>query len=225
MEIIDIVFYVAEVIGVIAFALSGAMIAMDRGLDLFGVAFLTVINSFGGGIMRDIIIGEIPPKMFYSFEYLLYALASAVVILVIAAVFKEKFFRNRLAIDKAINIFDAIGLGTFAIIGVRAGITAGFQDNAFLCVFLGMTTGIGGGILRDLLSREKPLVLVKQIYAIAAIFGGLLYYFMQKFDINNTVSIIIPVVFVVVIRMLAAHFRWDLPRIGGHSNANDRKNK
>lgn len=225
MEIIDIVFYVAEVIGVVAFALSGAMIAMDRGLDLFGVVFLTVINSFGGGIMRDIIIGEIPPKMFYSFEYLLYALASAVVVLVIAAVFKEKFFRNRLAIDKAINIFDAIGLGTFAIIGVRAGITAGFQDNAFLCVFLGMTTGIGGGILRDLLSREKPLVLVKQIYAIAAIFGGLLYYFMQKFDINNTVSIIIPVVFVVVIRMLAAHFRWDLPRIGGHSNANDRKNK
>ncbi len=225
MEIIDIVFYIAEVIGIIAFALSGAMIAIDRGLDLFGVVFLTVINSFGGGIMRDIIIGEIPPKMFYSFEYLIYAVSCAVVVLVIAAVFKEKFFRNRLAIDKAINIFDAIGLGTFAIVGVRAGVTAGFGDNGFLCIFLGMTTGIGGGILRDLLSREKPLVLVKQIYAIAAIFGGMLYYFMQKFDINNTVSIVVPVLFVVIIRMLAAHFRWDLPRVGGNSNARDRKNK
>lgn len=225
MEIIDIVFYIAEIIGIVAFAVSGAMIAIDRGLDLFGVVFITVINSFGGGIMRDIIIGEIPPKMFYSFEYLIYAVSSAVVVMVLAAVLKDKFFRNRVAIDKTINIFDAIGLGTFAIVGVRAGITAGFGDNVFLCVFLGMTTGIGGGILRDLLSREKPLVLVKQIYAIAAIFGAILYYYLQKFNMNDTVSIVIPVLFVVVIRMLAAYFKWDLPRVGGNSSGIDKKHK
>ncbi|MBQ7957906.1 MAG: TRIC cation channel family protein [Clostridia bacterium] len=225
MEFIDVVFYIAEIIGIIAFAISGAMIAIDRGLDLFGVLFLTVINSFGGGIMRDLIIGEIPPKMFYSFEYLLYAGACAVVVMIVAAVLKDKFFKNRVAIDRFINVFDAIGLGTFAIIGVRAGVTAGYGENVFLCVFLGMTTGIGGGILRDLLSREKPLVLVKQIYAIAAIFGAILYYYMQRFNINYTVSIIIPVLLVVVIRMLAAHFRWDLPKVGGRSSGLDKKHK
>lgn len=225
MEFIDVVFYIAEIIGIIAFAISGAMIAIDRGLDLFGVLFLTVINSFGGGIMRDLIIGEIPPKMFYSFEYLLYAGSCAVIVMIVAAVLKDKFFKNRVAIDRFINVFDAIGLGTFAIVGVRAGVTAGFGDNVFLCVFLGMTTGIGGGILRDLLSREKPLVLVKQIYAIAAIFGAIMYYYMQRFNINNTVSIIIPVLLVVVIRMLASHFRWDLPRVGGKSVGIDKKHK
>ncbi|MBP3330570.1 MAG: TRIC cation channel family protein [Clostridia bacterium] len=225
MEIIDVVFYVAEIIGIIAFALSGAMIAIDRGLDLFGVVFLTVINSFGGGIMRDLIIGEIPPKMFYSFEYLLYAGSCAVIVMILAAVLKEKFFRNRVAIDRVINIFDAIGLGTFAIVGVRAGITAGYGANVFLCVFLGMTTGIGGGILRDLLSREKPLVLVKQIYAIAAIAGAILYYYMQRFNINNTVSIIIPVLLVVLIRICASHFRWDLPKVGEEINGNNKKHK
>lgn len=225
MEFIDVVFYIAEIIGIIAFAISGATIAIDRGLDLFGVLFLTVINSFGGGIMRDLIIGEIPPKMFYSFEYLLYAGSCAVVVMIVAAVLKDKFFKNRVAIDRFINVFDAIGLGTFAIIGVRAGVTAGYGGNVFLCVFLGMTTGIGGGILRDLLSREKPLVLVKQIYAIAAIFGAILYYYMQRFNINYTVSIIIPVLLVVVIRMLAAHFRWDLPKVGGRSSGLDKKHK
>ncbi len=225
MEFIDVVFYIAEIIGIIAFAISGAMIAIDRGLDLFGVLFLTVINSFGGGIMRDLIIGEIPPKMFYSFEYLLYAGSCAVIVMIVAAVLKDKFFKNRVAIDRFINVFDAIGLGTFAIVGVRAGVTAGFGDNVFLCVFLGMTTGIGGGILRDLLSREKPLVLVKQIYAIAAIFGAIMYYYMQRFNINNTVSIIIPVLLVVVIRMLASYFRWDLPRVGGKSDGIDKKHK
>ncbi len=214
MEFIDVVFYIAEILGVIAFALSGAMIAIDRGLDLFGVVYLTVINSFGGGIMRDLFIGEIPPKMFYSYEYLIYALACALIVMIAAALLKDKFFRNRKAIDKFINIFDAIGLGTFAIIGVRAGINAGFGDNVFLCVFLGMTTGIGGGILRDLLSREKPLVLVKQIYAIAAIIGALLYYYLEKFNVNYTFSLISSVLLVVVIRVLAAHFRWDLPKVG-----------
>lgn len=214
MELIDTIFYAAEVIGLIAFAVAGAMIAIDRKLDLFGVVFITFVNSFGGGIMRDLIIGEIPPKMFYSFEYLIYVAISAVVVIVIVSILRDKFFRNRVIIDKVINIFDAVGLGAFAIVGVRAGINAGFGDNVFLCVFLGMTTGIGGGILRDLLSHAKPLVLVKQIYALAAIVGALLYYYLEKFDADYTISLVASVLLVVVIRILAAHFRWDLPKVG-----------
>ncbi len=220
MEFADTFFYIAEVIGVFAFALSGAMIAIDRHLDLFGVVFITFVNSFGGGLMRDLLIGEVPPKMFYNYEYLIYVALSAVLIIVIELILKEKFFQNRIAIDKVINIFDAVGLGTFAIVGVRAGINAGHGDNVFFCVFLGMTTGIGGGILRDLLTHAKPLVLVKQIYALAAIMGGLLYYFLDKFNVNYAVSIISAVLLVVVIRLLAAHFRWDLPKVGVASDIN-----
>lgn len=213
MEIVDIFFYVAEVIGLVAFGVVGAMIAIDRGLDLFGVVFITFVNAFGGGIMRDLFIGEIPPKMFYSYEYIIYVAVSAVVVIVTVSILKERFFRNRIVIDKVINIFDAVGLGAFAIVGVRAGISAGFGDNVFFCVFLGMTTGIGGGILRDLLSHAKPLVLVKQIYALAAIMGGLLYYYLEKLDISYALSTVSAILLVVVIRLLAAHFRWDLPVI------------
>ncbi len=220
MEIADIFFYIAEVVGLVAFAVAGAMIAIDRGLDLFGVVFITFVNSFGGGMMRDLLIGEIPPKMFYSYEYIIYVAVSAVAVIVTVAILKEKFFRNRLVIDKVINIFDAVGLGAFAIVGVRAGISAGFGDNVFFCTFLGMTTGIGGGILRDLLSHAKPLVLVKQIYALAAIVGGLLYFYMEKLGVSYAVSIISSISLVVVIRILAAHFRWDLPKVGVSDGVN-----
>ncbi len=216
MAFVDTFFYIAEVIGVFAFALAGAMIGIDRRLDLFGVVFITFVNSFGGGIMRDLLIGVVPPKMFYNYEYILYVAFCAVLIIVIELVMKEKFFKNRARIDKVINFFDAIGLATFAIVGVRAGISSGHADNVFFCVFLGMTTGIGGGILRDLLSHAKPLVLVKQIYALAAIIGGLLYYYLDKLGVNFAFSLISSVLLVVVIRLLAAHFRWDLPKVGVH---------
>lgn len=224
MELTDIIFYVAEVIGVVAFAVAGAMIAIDRKLDLFGIVFITFINSFGGGIMRDLIIGEIPPKMFYSYEYLIYVAVCAVVVIAVVSILKEKFFRNRATIDKVINIFDAVGLGAFAIVGVKSGMNAGFGDNVFLCVFLGMTTGVGGGILRDLLSHVKPLVLVKQIYALAAIIGALLFYYLEKFNVNYTVSLVSSVLLVVVIRILAAHFRWDLPKVEV-ADGNNQKHK
>lgn len=222
MELSDIIFYVAEVIGLVAFAIAGAMIAIDRKLDLFGVVFITFVNSFGGGIMRDLLIGEIPPKMFYNYEYLIYVAFCAVVMIVVISVLKEKFFRNRVVIDKVINIFDAVGLGAFAIVGVKAGINAGYGDNVFFCTFLGMTTGIGGGILRDLLSHAKPLVLVKQIYALAAIIGSLLFFYLEKMNVNATVSIVSSVLLVVIIRILAAHFRWDLPKVevGNGDNQN-----
>ncbi len=228
MEISDIFFYIAEVIGLVAFAVSGAMIAIDRKLDLFGVVFITFVNSFGGGLMRDILIGEIPPKMFYSYEYLIYVAVCAVTVIVVVSILKERFFRNRAAIDKVINIFDAVGLGAFAIVGVKSGINAGFGDNVFFCVFLGMTTGIGGGILRDLLSHAKPLVLVKQIYALAAIIGGLLFYYLDKMDVNYTVSLVSSVLLVVLIRILAAYFRWDLPKVKVEVevlNGNNQKHK
>ncbi len=224
MELTDIIFYVAEVIGLVAFAVAGAMIAIDRRLDLFGVVFITFVNSFGGGILRDILIGEIPPKMFYNYEYLIYVAVCAVVVIVIVSVLKEHFFRNRVVIDKVINIFDAVGLGAFAIVGVKSGMNAGFGDNVFLCVFLGMTTGVGGGILRDLLSHAKPLVLVKQIYALAAIIGSLLFYYLEKFNVNYTVSLVSSVLLVVLIRILAAHFRWDLPKVEV-ADGNNKKHK
>ena len=100
------------------------------------------------------------------------------------------------------------------------------EKNVFFCVFLGMITGIGGGILRDLLSHAKPLVLVKQIYALAAIIGGLLFFYLEKMDVNYTISLVSSVLLVVLIRILAAYFRWDLPKVNVEvPDGNNQKHK
>ena len=115
--------------------------------------------------------------------------------------------------EKYINIFDAIGLGVFAVIGAQVSIEAGYGENAFLCIFLGMTTGCGGGIIRDLLSRETPYVLKKHIYAIAAILGSSVFYLVHHYTKEDTVSVFLGVGITILIRMLATYYKWNLPKI------------
>ena len=111
------------------------------------------------------------------------------------------------------NIFDAIGLGIFTITGIQATVNVGFGGNFFLIICLGVITGIGGGILRDIMSREIPLVLHKQVYALASICGGTFYYFLyQQMNIDYTYAALLGIGIVVTIRLFAAYFRWDLPK-------------
>lgn len=213
MDFTEIIFTIAEVIGTIAFAVSGAMIAIDRRLDLFGVLFLAITTALGGGTIRDILLGHFPPRMFYSYQYLLISALCAF------GVFSFMFYKKlhndskRSVFVKCINIFDAIGLGIFSVIGVQVSMEAGFGENAFLCIFLGMTTGCGGGIIRDLLSTETPYVLKKHIYAIASIIGSSVFYVVHKMSIEDTAAIIMGAGSTIIIRMLATHYKWNLPKI------------
>ncbi len=204
-------FFLVELVGTIAFAISGAMLAIQRGLDLFGVIFLGMTTGVGGGVLRDLLLGQVPPLAFLNWTYLLVAAAAAGLVFA-AALAGRRRGRSELPVNNALlNVFDAAGLGIFSVIGVQHTVAAGFGENMFLCVFLGMTTGVGGGVLRDVLSRSTPAILRKHVYALASLAGAIVYYLAK--DLLPTASIVISVLLVVLLRVLASCYRWTLPRI------------
>lgn len=213
MDVGETIFHVLELIGVFAFAVSGAITAIKRDLDIFGVTVMGITTAMGGGVVRDILIGKLPPTMFYSYKYVLLAALTSIAIFTVAYVAKEKFSLNLNLINFVNNIFDAIGLGVFSVLGVSIAMTAGHADNAFLCVFLGTMTGVGGGMLRDVMSVSTPLIFRKHIYALASILGSCTYYYMVRFDIKNGYAIAVAMIVTFVLRMLATFYKWSLPKV------------
>ena len=213
MNIGETVFYVLEIIGVFAFALSGAITAIKRNLDVFGVIVLGITTAMGGGMVRDILIGNFPPSMFYSIEYVMVAAVTALLVFILAYILKSKFEINIRKINFVNNIFDAIGLGVFSILGVSIAISAGYEENALLCIFLGTMTGVGGGVLRDVMSRSIPLIFTKHIYALASILGCVTYYYSLHFGLKNLFAIGISMLVTFILRMIATAFKWSLPKV------------
>lgn len=207
------VILVLEIIGTISFAVSGAFVAIGACLDIFGVIFIGCITAIGGGIVRDVLIGISPPSVFSDFSIFIIAAVSSVI--VFAAVFrnKEKFDILNEKITYINNFFDAVGLAAFSVMGTETAFTEGFADNAFLSVVLGMLTGIGGGIFRDILTRTTPYVFKKHIYAVASILGSCLYYILRKYFDNVIIASVTAMLSVIIIRLLAAKYRWSLPKI------------
>ena len=129
-----------EIIGTVSFAVSGALVAIKAGLDIFGVLFVGVITAFGGGICRDLLIGRTPPALFSSFNMFLIALLTGTLVFIIAYVKRQHFDEWRRKIDHINNFFDAVGMGAFAVMGTEVAFAQGFSDNIFLSVTLGMLT-------------------------------------------------------------------------------------
>ena len=213
----DDLFFIVEILGTIAFAISGAMIAIDRDLDVFGVIMLGCVTACGGGILRDMILGQTPPQSFINPVYLTTAAASAVVVFLYTK-YRHKRITDphnlgklTLDFDMPLNVIDAAGLGIFSVIGVQNTINAGYGDNMFFCVFLGACTGVGGGMLRDMMSSTTPAIFRKHIYALASIIGAIVYYLVMP--ANKGVAIVVTVVLVTVLRVLATIYRWSLPKI------------
>lgn len=204
-------FFILEIIGTISFAVSGAMIAIKKKVDIFGVLFLGIITAFGGGLMRDITLGNLPPAMFRNTKYLLFATLASLIVFFTASLFKNKYIQNELLIDTINNIFDAIGLGAFSVIGAQLTIQLYGNASTFLIIVMGMITGIGGGILRDLLVREIPFVLKKRVYAVASILGAGTYFFLLYFT-YSWLAMIIGVFVTFSLRMLSTVFKWNLPK-------------
>ena len=204
---------IMEIIGTIAFALSGAVVAINSGLDIFGVAFLACITSFGGGVVRDILLGLNPPAIFTDFKLFLVAMAVAVLTFVIAYIFRAKFNLFKRKIEVVNNVFDAIGLSAFVVIGSEVSCLNGFLNNGFIVVFCGMITGVGGGIFRDVLIDTTPYIFKKHVYAMAAIMGGITYFILRKYAQNIQLASLLSMLLIFVIRMLATKYRWGLPKI------------
>ena len=213
---------IMEIIGTIAFALSGALVAIGSKLDVFGVAFLACITAFGGGMIRDIFLRINPPTIFANFRIFAIAIIVAILTFVIACIFKVKFNLFKKKIEVVNNVFDAIGLSAFVVIGSEVACINGFLDNGFLVVFCGMITGVGGGIFRDVLIDTTPYVFKKHIYAMAAIMGGITYFLLRKYGQNIELASLISMLLVFAIRMLATKYRWSLPKIqSGENPEND----
>ena len=204
---------IAEIMGTVAFAISGAMLAIERKMDLFGIVFLGIVTAAGGGFIRDMTLGIVPPAMFSSPMVLpLAILSSLAVCALVAWLYKgsdEELHGERF--QWILNFTDAIGLGLFTVAGANTAIDSGYGDYHAYVLFLGMLTGVGGGILRDLLAGEIPYVLQKHIYATACIFGIIGYYILYHFIPENAAALI-GFCLVLVIRYLAKHFEWNLPR-------------
>ncbi len=205
------VMFILELIGAAAFAVSGAMAAIEKRADIFGVLFLAITTALGGGVIRDVLIGRIPPVMFVSYWYLLISVVAALAVFIDAYVRSEKYKLHIEKLDAVNNIFDAIGLAVFTISGMNAAI--GVSDNVILLLFVGMSTGIGGGMLRDVMTNTMPKVLRKRIYAVASLLGGGLYYAMLHLGAGELASAGCGMLFIFVLRLLATINKWNLPSV------------
>ena len=204
-----------EILGVIAFSISGAMIAIRRKTDLFGVILLAIITAHGGGLTRDVIFSFSPPAIFGLKWYILICVIVAIIVFLFARKFSHTYLENELRIEHINDIFDALGLGVFAVIGVKVAIEHGHSNDALICITCGLLTGICGGMLRDVLTNNTPFVLVKRIYAVAALLGASVYYVLYVYGsaihINETFAIIVGVAVTFIIRILAMTFKWNMP--------------
>lgn len=218
-EVIDLnfdfrtLFFLTELMGTVAFSISGSTLAIKRRLDLFGVVFLGTTTAIGGGIIRDLLLGQIPPRAFLNYAYFLCAAATSLLVFVITGIKLKRGRPIQFVDDAILNFFDAVGLGVFSVVGVQNAINSGFEENIFFCVFLGMTTGVGGGVLRDVLSSSTPAILRKHVYALTSLSGSFCYYYLQRQADRVPGAIIISTILVVVIRMLASYYHWTLPKI------------
>lgn len=209
----NIALYILEIIGTVAFAISGALVSVKARLDMFGVVLLGCITAFGGGIIRDIIIGRFPPAIFSRFYMVLIAVTVSLIVFVISYVNRHKFNDFKRKIEHINNFFDALGLAAFTVMGTEVAFAGGFSEKVFLSITLGLLTGVGGGVIRDVLVNDTPYILKKHVYALVSIVGAGMYYVLRLYVTDSIITVAAPVFVIVVLRMLAARFRWELPKI------------
>lgn len=196
-------FQILDILGTVAFAISGVLIALNKKMDPFGVLIIAFVTAVGGGSLRDVLIGIQPVFWMTNMTYV-YVIFGATVF---AIVLKSKLSYLR----KSLFLFDTIGIGLYTVIGIEKGVIAGLHP--IICIALGTITACFGGVIRDILCNEIPVIFRKEIYAIACIIGGLTYFLLREFTINNNVVFIIAGMIVIVIRLLAVKFKISLPSL------------
>ena len=200
--------FILEIIGTVAFAASGAMTALKKDMDIFGVTILGLTTAVGGGAVRDIILGVTPPTMF---EKPVYALVAAVVsIIVFIPNIRHMLMKNHKVYDLVIRTMDSLGLAIFTVMGISTAKAVADEYNLFLLVFVGVITGVGGGVMRDIMAGDTPYIFVKHIYACASILGALACVLLWT-PLGTVWAMFIGAALVFAIRLLAAHFKWSLP--------------
>lgn len=212
---------ILEIIGIISFSAAGAMVAIEKETDVFGVVFLSVVTCYGGGLLRDVMvgasIGRERPWLFLGSDtanlYMLLTVVTALAVFLIAMTFKKTYVREENTVIAMNNVLDAVGIGIFAAIGTEACLSLG----AFVAITMGMVTCIGGGLMRDVILGDIPFILRKYVYAVATIIGSALYYVIATSSIEGdavrkTLATLGCTAVVFAIRMLATAFKLNLPK-------------
>ncbi len=193
-------FHFIEILGTIAFAISGSLAAMNKKLDPFGVFVIAFVTAVGGGTLRDVMIGRTPVAWMTELDYVyLIVLGYA-----LALIFRKKLDRFRISLF----LFDTIGLGVFTLIGLQKGLETGLHPA--ICIALGTMTACFGGVIRDILCNEIPVIFRREIYATICLAGGILFFVLKRFDLNENVLSITVAVFMIALRILAVTYRWTL---------------
>ena len=195
--------YVLDLIGTFAFAISGALVASDKKFDLFGVAIIAFVTAVGGGMTRDVLIDAHPINWIGDLNYIW---------TILAAVVFTFLFKSKIApLSKTMFLFDTIGIGVFTLLGVQKGLA--FELHPFIAVVMGMVSSVIGGVIRDVLTNEVPLIFKKEIYALACLAGGTIYLVSNYYNLPENIQFIATILTVIVIRLLAVKFHLQLPKI------------
>jgi uncharacterized membrane protein YeiH len=197
------VFHLLDIIGTLAFAMSGAVTAMNKKLDPFGVFIIAFVTAVGGGTLRDIMIGSTPVGWMLDLNYVYVIIVGYV----LAIIFRKKFDHLR----KSLFLFDTIGLGVFTLIGLEKGINVGLHP--VICIALGTMTACFGGVIRDILCTEIPIIFRREIYATICILGGIVFFVLRKLNLESDVLYLTTSLVIISVRLMAVKFKWYLPTL------------
>ena len=204
----ETVIFILEIIGTIAFAWSGAITGIKKEMDIFGVVILGMVTAVGGGIIRDVVLGKTPPNTFMNPVYGLVAMAVAIIAFI--PFVRRQFLKHLKRNDVSMMVLDSLGLGIFTAVGI--GVAHELAEfNIMLYTFVGVITGVGGGVLRDVMAGQTPYIFVKHFYASASLLGALLTVALIK-PLGITPAMLIGATLVIILRFLAAYFHWSLPK-------------
>ena len=194
-------FELLDVIGTLVFAISGALTAIYKKLDLFGVYCIAFVTALGGGTIRDVLIGRTPVGWMLDINY--------VYIITFGFLLSLLFNRNLEKLRMSLFLFDTIGLGVFTLIGLEKGISFGLSP--IICVILGTLTATFGGVIRDILCNEIPVLFRKEIYATLCIAGGGLFFLLHELKMASHWISLLVALFVIFFRLIAVKYNWSLP--------------
>lgn len=195
--------YLLDMVGIIACAIAGTTLALYKRFDLFGCILVSMVNAIGGGTLRDVMLDRHPLFWMTDLSY--------VVVITLTSILGQMFFHRHQRIDGMLKLFDAIGLAAFSVIGLTVALS--FDAHPIIAILMAVMTSIAGGIMRDMICNEIPLVLQKEIYISASIAGSVLYLILLHFGVADWVRETASLMTIFGIRMLAVKFDWHLPSI------------
>ena len=209
--IMDIIWYMFDMIGTIAFAVSGALVGVARKMDIFGMTVLALATAIGGGIVRDVLLGYFPPN---SLRNVVYVTVVLVVTVIVFLFYTSRYRKHAMGPRSRASylLADALGLASFTVTGASAGFKL-YPELPIFIVLLGTITAVGGGIIRDMLAQRIPSVLKEDVYALPSIIGGIVYYLMVTSSWDS-MAVYGAFTVVLVIRLLAIKYNWSLPKVG-----------